>query len=555
MDKKLLLLHDFIENHEFDRRQIAERLEVSDRHLTRLLNLWHEEGVIEYKKGQGRGIHSEVLFKVNPEERFVNEFMRNINKLTLGDIEETLNLPISDISKMVIKEKTEMLLYQHPAQESPGEEGNVFVDYMDPVPEGELKKAACHAQSDHTLFNTMCRLYDLDDSGAVKRGLASFDEWHGNRLRIYIRKDIQFYNGDILYATDVVDSLNRYLQNQSSDVMDGIIQSIEVLSAFQLEIRAAYRTDLLKPMLTSLEAGIYKIEGEQVLTTGPFYVDTSNHSDTTLLRNPYYMNPAGDLKKIRLISDIEKYLPYLNQRDMETRSVPLQNRVEYALINPHSDALDHNQRLYVLSVMQKFKEEYIKGEKKIDHRTYHQYQERLASSGLDAVSFEKPLKLLCIDRVSFGTDQLIHFLIEHDVPVLVTYMSLEDYHEMDTRSLEVDILLNCEFVPSAYKYLHLVSHARFSGWFKESPIAKNLIHVFKNKHREYWTHMENRFISHLVNHAYVLPFTYSQKRVNVPASFRNIASSPFGIIDYNRIMVIDEEEEKQQNIHNEGGVH
>ncbi|MFP3360813.1 hypothetical protein R0K17_26225, partial [Planococcus sp. SIMBA_143] len=86
--------------------------------------------------------------------------------------------------------------------------------------------------------------------GAVKRGLASFDEWHGNRLRIYIRKDIQFYNGDILYATDVVDSLNRYLQNQSSDVMDGIIQSIEVLSAFQLEIRAAYRTDLLKPMLT-----------------------------------------------------------------------------------------------------------------------------------------------------------------------------------------------------------------------------------------------------------------------------------------------------------------
>jgi hypothetical protein len=260
-------------------------------------------------------------------------------------------------------------------------------------------------------------------------------------------------------------------------------------------------------MLTSLEAGIYKIEGEQVLTTGPFYVDTSNHSDTTLLRNPYYMNPAGDLKKIRLISDIEKYLPYLNQRDMETRSVPLQNRVEYALINPHSDALDHNQRLYVLSVMQKFKEEYIKGEKKIDHRTYHQYQERLASSGLDAVSFEKPLKL------------------------------------------------NCEFVPSAYKYLHLVSHARFSGWFKESPIAKNLIHVYKNKHREYWTHMESRFISHLVNHAYVLPFTYSQKRVNVPASFRNIASSPFAIIDYNRIMVIDEEEEKQQNIHNEGGVH
>jgi hypothetical protein len=67
--------------------------------------------------------------------------------------------------------------------------------------------------------------------------------------------------------------------------------------------------------------------------------------------------------------------------------------------------------------------------------------------------------------------------------------------------------------------------------------------------------MESRFISHLVNHAYVLPFTYSQKRVNVPASFRNIASSPFAIIDYNRIMVIDEEEEKQQNIHNEGGVH
>lgn len=52
LDKKLLLLYDFIENHEFDRRQIAERLEVSDRHLTRLLNLWHEEGVIEYKKGR-----------------------------------------------------------------------------------------------------------------------------------------------------------------------------------------------------------------------------------------------------------------------------------------------------------------------------------------------------------------------------------------------------------------------------------------------------------------------------------------------------------------------
>lgn len=552
-DKKLLLLYGFLEDHPFDRQRIADRLEVSDRHLTRLLNIWHEEGMIEYKKGQGRGIHSEVVFKVNPEERFVNQFMRNINKLTLRDIEETLNLPISEVSKKVIKEKTEILLYQRTIKEKAREKKNVFIDYVNFIPERGMGGNHGQPQSEHILYNTMCRLYDLNDEGTVTNGLVAFDEWDGNRLRIYVRKDIQFYNGDILYASDVADSLNRYLDTDSNDLLDEIIESIEVVSAFQLEITTAYRTDLLKPMLSSLEAGIYKVEGDHVLTTGPFYIDKYKQGGITLLRNPYYMNPAGDLEKIKLVKDINQYVPYLNQKNMETRSIPLRNRIEYLLLNPHSNSLDYHQRLYVLSVVQKFKDAYIKGPQKIDQRAFQQYQERLPS-GPDPIKFEKPLKMLCIDRMSFGTDPLIQFLIENDVPVLTTYITSDDYHDMDLKSLEIDMLLASEFIPNSYRYLYLFKNAKFSDWFKESQLAKNMVHVYKNKPKEYWAYMENQFNSRLINGAYVMPITYASKRINVPESFKNIWSSAFGVIDYNRVIVVEREETNQEGLHNKGGV-
>ena len=552
-DKKLLLLYGFLEKHPFDRQRIAEHLEVSDRHLTRLLNLWHEEGMIEYKKGQGRGIHSEVVFKVNPEERFVNQFMRNLNKLTLSDIEETLNLPISEVSKKVIKEKTEILLYQRPVKEKTKEKKNVFIDYMDAIPDRATEGNHRYLQSEHLLYNTMCRLYDLNDEGAVKNGLVAFDEWHGDRLRIYIRKDIQFYNGDILYASDIAESLTRYLNTYSNDLLDEIIQSIEVVSAFQLEIATAYRTDLLKPMLASLEAGIHKIEGDHVLTTGPFYIENYEQRCVTLLRNPYYMNPAGDLEKIKLVNDINQYVPYLNQKNMETRSIPLRNRIEYVLLNPHSDSLDYHQRLYVLSVIQKFKDAYIKGPGKIEQRVFQEYQERLPP-GQDPMQFAKPLKLLCIDRMSFGTDPLVQFLIENDVPVLTTYISSDDYHNMDLNALEIDMLLASEFIPSSYRYLYLFKNAKFSGWFRENQLAKDMVHVYKNKSKEYWTYMENQFNSHLIGGAYVMPITYASKRINVPESFKNIWSSAFGVIDYNQIIVVESGEAKQEDLHNGGGV-
>jgi SgrR family transcriptional regulator len=315
IDRKLVYLKDYLNKNAFSKRGVAEYLEVTERHLTRLLKQWNDSGVITYIQGRGRGNHSTVKFNMDIENIIINEYVKNIERYSIEDINEVLNLPISKTSKQFIKASLETRLFSKKFIN--GENGETLVDYYPKLPDMyEMLNgiADCDFSFMTLVLNVTNRLYETDEDGKIINGIVRYDEWHDNTFIIYLRKDVQFYNGENICANMVAENLERILEQEYMRQFKKYILSISVLDPFKLAIKMTGRYEAIKYVLTRMESSIFLIRDEKLYTIGPYYIDHYDNDTIYLRQNPYYFGEKSDINYIEMTSNPTKYSQYIQKK-------------------------------------------------------------------------------------------------------------------------------------------------------------------------------------------------------------------------------------------------
>lgn len=63
VDERVYKLYVYLKDNPFNREEVSEFLEITPRQLSRLLNKWQEEEILDYSSGMGRGMLQKSALK------------------------------------------------------------------------------------------------------------------------------------------------------------------------------------------------------------------------------------------------------------------------------------------------------------------------------------------------------------------------------------------------------------------------------------------------------------------------------------------------------------
>lgn len=314
IDEKLLLMNTYLKTQPFNRADIAQSLHITERQLTRLLKKWDEEGLINYEVGVGRGNNSDVTFLVNIEQAFLNMIIRNLPHYSIEEINQLMKLPLTSDSLKLLESAVDTLFYNQLSliQNS----HDVAVDCITKIPQ-YIHPLTQEEGANVVIFNAMDRLYEEDEYGIVKN-LVAEDEWKGNILYIYLYRDIKFSNGQLLFASDVVNCLNNLMRHPAYKNRYQDVETIELINSFTLKVSMTKKTETIKQRLSCLEASIYKEREKRLIATGRYKVEHHDGSYIRLHYNDNVHHHLADLQDIYLV-DSEQLIQEYN---MEEKTLP-----------------------------------------------------------------------------------------------------------------------------------------------------------------------------------------------------------------------------------------
>lgn len=536
IDEKLLMLNHFVAHHNGSREDLAEYMNISSRQLTRLLKKWEEQNIIEYVAGEGRGNESTILFKVDVEQRFINEYLMTINERSISDIDEILTLPLSKKSKNLITSVVQETLYTYD-QSNSMKQGYIYTDTINYIPE------SFHPlnESDHTIdtivLNTMSRLYELDSYGNLNPELVIYDEWKDNTLIIHLLRTIKFSDGRGLFAEDVVCCLKQ-LFDRSDDFCN--VVSVTTAGVYTLAIEMNHQTDSIKYLLSNLDASIYREEQGILLTTGPYYVAKQNEEMMTLRTNFFHFKGEHDISTLYLVSDQKKYqLIYQNQQ-LDNNKVSKMLTKTMLLFNPYS-RVNILQRMYLTHLILAFFDKTMQHDSSVEKRLFDSYKHFMGRQNPSEQVFTKPVRILLLG-IKDNEQQMVDYLKTRGVPVEVTEDEFHTYMYTNLNYYNVDMVMTKEVIPADLSYYQRLRFGKFKEWYYNLKESRQLIRIYMDKHSQYWTYAEQRYERFLAQQALVIPISVTARQFSFPENFRNIVITQQGLIDYSKIIVKDNEQ-------------
>lgn len=516
LDKNLIYLRNYLSKNTFSKRGAAEYLDITERHLTRLLRRWSDHGLITYFQGRGRGNRSIVQFNVDIEESVLNKYVKNLEKYSIEEIRDILASPISKETKQFIKAALENRLFSKVSTHKiPGERITVYYHSLSEIKNEMIR---CEFSIMTLTLNVANRLYEINDKGNIINGLVRYDEWKGRILIIYLRKDIRFYNGQNMCAAMVIKNLERILQQKNMSRLQKYILSIDQIDAFKLSITMTHRFEIFKYILSRLDTSIFLWENGKPLTAGPYYIDDYGEKSIYLKQNPYYFGGRSDITHVEMTSDPNRYSQYIKQNALMNIPLHKNSIMTYVILNPSSCGFNLRERLTLRKLILQFLS--IRGE--VYNKALYSTHEQEVS-----LNFEYPLKIIVDDHIP-ETYQLVEYLNNCGIPSISI--------PIDGPSEEGDIYLGKVFTEKQF-FFNMLVFEPFGDWFIDLDEGKKLIDKYKSNRIEEWENAETTFEKWIYEEGYYVPAIRTIRHVNLPAKFTNVKGNEYSIVKFNHFLV------------------
>ncbi|UOB20416.1 ABC transporter substrate-binding protein [Macrococcus armenti] len=514
VDERVYKLYLYLQDNEFNRDNISDLLEITPRQLSRLLNKWQEEGILEYLSGKGRGNASEVKFNVNVESHFANHLIHNIKSYDMQSLQEILQMPMSDSSRKLIKICIDESIF---VRETLDRNRYMHMEYLYHIP-NSLNPLSPIDISLLTLLNNIADTLYFIENNKLKSSIVIYDEWDENDLVIHLYRNIRYSNGDMLHAADIAQCIEHLLHNKKDTEVYADILGVEVLSANKLKIKMKKRKEAIKWALSKAEAGIFKEINGQYLFTGPYMVETIEADIIKLTYNPYYHHSMPYITTLLFVNDVEKYQNFYEQSSFKEIETHDTYNVDFILFNPKTK-LNLEERGEIIRAINCI----------IDGQKYK-----------PAFSVEKKFKFLTLARSKESNTRITSELKSLFNSIEVIETNIATYLEKHLDTFEVDLILMNEVIPRNQFYYELLTTGKFSEWYFEREESKNLLHIYNAKSADYWSYVEERYNNYMKENNLIVIIDKYRKTFYFPDNFGNVATDPYGIVFYNSIVVIDE---------------
>lgn len=173
---------------------------------------------------------------------------------------------------------------------------------LDPTMYNEIPSLSIAKQ----IYNT---LFQIDENGNVVPELAeSFEYLTPTELVVKIKKGVKFHNGEELKANDIIFSLNRMLEKPATKVMLDVIEKVEQIDDYTINIRlkesSAPLLYTLSYPLTAILNEKYTVEkngniATDAMGTGAFkYVSWGDGEKIALVANKEYFGEKAKIDEL-----------------------------------------------------------------------------------------------------------------------------------------------------------------------------------------------------------------------------------------------------------------
>ncbi|TDL97928.1 hypothetical protein ERX27_05565 [Macrococcus brunensis] len=524
IDRRLLEVENYIDHVQSDYRlnDLAEKLQISERQLVRQLNNWQEAGYIEYIPGKGRGNKVEIIMKQSVEQETLKDILSRLNELSMEEIQTYIDFPWSSKSVHEIKKLLRSYLVDEEA---------VYTEYLPSLPESihpAFIATSIEAQIAYQLFES---LYRVSKTGEIKRNLLRYDEWQDNQLHLYLKKDIYFSNGTLLTSVEVRNTLKKLMTDSLYTSLFTIIEGITIVSDDYLILSFKARPKFFEYTLASRYSAIYKELGEnQIVGTGPYYIEEKSENSLTLLSNGYYRAGHPDLEKMKLVTGKPIY-------SKAKQAYPVSAGYDFLLFNPHKK-LSISQRRWITDIFT-----YLLAQN-IDFNNVSLRRLFTVPATLPEKSssphFIEPLKVIVSEMNKLFFMKMKKLLSTYQVELLLIEWSDLDYLNNHLLNTDADFIWMYEHYQTIqpFKTIDLLTQCKLQEWYAVLPEARQFLKDTKYKPNDSQKYIAQQFVRNLEKKKLMVPLFENNRVIEMPMNMKNIHQLAYGTLDYHS-MVID----------------
>lgn len=544
MDTYLLTLWRSVPSGNIKQKELAEVLHLSAKQTTRYLQKWSTEGWLTFTSGLGRGNVSTLLWLKNVEAIFEEQVTRIIVEEPVEFSSKYLALDWSPDSKQrLLNTFRSKFGYLQTANDKLVIPKRFPFLTMHPLEAADVSSANIVAN----IFN---RLVAVDEQGNVLPELAHSWDVAPSKLRLYVKKDIQFHDGSILTAEDIVICLNKLRTHPQFQELWAPIQHINTPAPLVIDIHFPDGCSYCLHMLGTMNASIYKETKNSPHGTGCFYVQDDHDSKTTLVAFKDYFGerPLIDLVEfVQVPEDFEiVYRSTTQIEDQPTFQVESDSGFGVVIMNSFRNSAIRRKEIrdYVHYIIAKHRHSISQ----VDARTLPNNQGFLIGHSqtypvqeVKRPEFSSPLILKIVNYIQETTMWLKEILEKEGVPIELKHISFTDNLYDDARNQSFDLFIHGEIfeMNQNFSFFQLLKngYSPLAAILKNEPTLNCYLADYAHTPFEDWTTLNLKVERALLDDSIMMPLYYAKRQIPFSADLMNINIKHFGYIDFSKVWV------------------
>ncbi|MDM5246051.1 MULTISPECIES: ABC transporter substrate-binding protein [unclassified Lysinibacillus] len=498
----LLSLYCQQKGNTFPQQQLASILKISSKQLNRYLKLFQQHNWITYKAGNGRGHLSKIQWHEDIEQIIVDTIRPHLSTITMMDWEELLTFPnLTDSLAVNFKH----LYHQNIKNNILYNERLIAPIYhpiynLQPNQVNDIYSAAL-------LSNITNRLVETDTNGNIIPSLAHHWKINDMNLRLYLRKNVVFHNGDLLTAHDVAWCLRQLLHLP----LWKPIREIIIVDMWTIDFILSESCTYVLHLLTDIKTSIYKVVDNVVFGTGPFAI--SKHTPNQIVLEAYdnYFGMRALLHTVELNilpKSSNSFYQTNFSNEITPKKINIQNGVCAIILNKNVEACSTKvQRQGIKNVIHKHLYKPLQDDSSLQNHLSS------FSNAISQLSKKKVLKI-GVPRGKVNLNQyLFSALTKYGYQPQLEALTLSQYIKDSLQPLKYDALVytNVVTVNTAFHKLHDMFSpvSPIYKICKEDTYFINIFEKFKIATIAEWPLLFDSLNHYLIEEAILIPlFTY-----------------------------------------------
>ncbi|QTC42888.1 SgrR family transcriptional regulator [Bacillus sp. V3] len=546
MENKLLTLWRYYPSGSIRVEEISETLQLSHKQTTRYLKKWNEEGWISFTPGRGRGNVSSLKWKRDVEEIFEEKVVKFIEEEPVERSSKYLMYDWSTDSKMRLMNKFQTKLGFVQASED-----KLIVPKRYPFFSIHPLEAA-DVLSAHLAANVYNRLVSITEEGDIIPEIAHSWDASSTKLRLYLKKDVQFHDGSILTAGDVTACLERFRAHPNYKELWSPVDIISAAAPLIVDIHFTGGCSYILPMLTMMCGSIYKENKGRILGTGCFSLEENTDTKTTLaaFKGHFQERPLLDAVEFVQVPQDFKGIYHSPSEGSHSSSVEVESDSGFGavIMNVCPDRVSQIQRIEVREYLHWIIAKHRGTISDCDPRwtpngmsVLGSHHHQLTVSEPVRPQFEEPIIIRCANHTAKATQWLIDIFENEGIPSDVRWFSFADTLTRQPDTLDVDLFIHGEIFESNqdFSFYHFLKNG-FSPLyqlFSEDEKWKGRLEQYRHTPFEEWAALNLKLEKMLIKESIMIPLYHEKKYIPFSTDIMNIEFKHFGYVDFSKLWV------------------